>query len=270
MSPLISAPDLSALLDDEQQVTVLDVRYRLGGPPGPDEYAAGHIPAAAYVDLDADLAAPPGGADGGRHPLPLADDFAAAMRRCGVRTDRPVVVYDDWQGLAAGRCWWLLRHHGHEDVRLLDGGWSAWVADGRAVETDAPELRPGDFVSRPGSGVEPVAAEDVLDVEVLIDARAPSRYRGEEEPMDALAGHIPGAVNVPTGRNLTPEGLFRPVSELREVYAEVGAVPDADVAVYCGSGVTAVHDLIALELLGVRGRLYPGSWSEWSAREVAE
>lgn len=269
MTPLISATDLRSLLSGEHQVIVLDVRYRLGGPPGPDEYVAGHIPSAAYVDLDVDLAAPPGGADGGRHPLPAAEDFAAAMRRSGVRSDRPVVVYDDWQGLAAGRCWWLLRHHGHRDVRLLDGGWGAWIADGGAVEIAVPERRPGDFVPRPGAGAGAIAAEDVLGVEVLIDARAPGRYRGEEEPMDAIAGHIPGAVNVPTGRNLTEDGCFRPVAELREVYAEVGAVPGADVAVYCGSGVTAVHDLIALELLGVRGRLYPGSWSEWSAREVA-
>lgn len=263
--PLVSATDLRALLDARDPVTVLDVRYRVGSTGGADDHARGHVPGAAYVDLDTDLAGPPGGAQGGRHPLPAADDLAAAMRRCGVRTDRPVVVYDDWSGLAAGRCWWLLRHHGHPDVRLLDGGWSAWVAAGGAVETGTPRVEPGDFRPLPGPGLDPVAADEVLQVAVLVDARAPERYRGELEPLDAVAGHVPGAVNVPTSRNLTEDGRFRPVEELRALYAEVGAVPGADVAVYCGSGVTAVHDIVALELAGVRARLYAGSWSEWSA-----
>ncbi len=265
MSPLVSARDL---IDEQQSgraVTLLDVRYRLGGPDGPAEYLAGHVPSAAFVDLDVDLASPPGGARGGRHPLPAAADFAAAMRRSGVCLDRPVVVYDDWSGLAAGRCWWLLRHHGHRDVRLLDGGWAAWVEAGGEVERGAPELRPGDFAPSADADDAPIPTEDVLGVEVLIDARAPERFRGEQEPMDPVAGHVPGAVNVPTSGNLRPDGTFRPADELREIYAEVGAVPGADVGVYCGSGVTAVHDIIALELIGVRARLYPGSWSEWSA-----
>ena len=271
VSPLLSARELLDLLAAGTAPTLLDVRYRLGAPAGPAEHAAGHVPGAVHVDLDRDLAAPPGGAAGGRHPLPTATDFAAAMRRVGVSTDLPVVVYDDWSGLAAGRCWWLLRHHGHRDVRVLDGGWAAWVAAGGAVETGAVEARPGDFEPAPASGRGPADAVDtvdiaeVLDVDVLVDARAPERYRGELEPMDPVAGHVPGAVNVPTSLNLRPDGTFRPVDELREVYAGVGAVPGADVAVYCGSGVTAVHDLIALELIGVRARLYPGSWSEWSA-----
>lgn len=269
MKPLISADDLRARLEGGEQVTVLDVRYRMGGPCGPGAYAEGHVPSAAYVDLDADLAAPPGGTQGGRHPLPDPARFAAAMRRCAVSAHRPVVVYDDWQGLAAGRCWWLLRHHGHPDVRLLDGGWAAWVAAGGSIETQAPEPGPGDFHAGPGPGDEVVTAEELGRVGVLIDARAPARYRGEEEPVDAVAGHVPGAVNVPTSLNLTEDGCFRDVEDLREVYAEVGAVPGADVAVYCGSGVTAVHDIIALELLGVRARLYPGSWSEWSARATS-
>ena len=264
-SPLISAAELRALIEDDRAPTLLDVRYRLGGPAGAAEHAAGHVPSASYVDLDVDLAAPPGGARGGRHPLPDPDDFAASMRRCGVGPDLPVVVYDDWSGLAAGRCWWLLRHHGHPDVRLLDGGWAAWVAGGGDVETGPVEAPPGDFVATRGVGLVPLAPEEVLDVEVLIDARAPERYRGEQEPLDAVAGHVPGAVNVPTSRNLSDDGRFRPVAELRELYAGVGAVPGADVGVYCGSGVTAVHDLIALELVGVQARLYPGSWSEWSA-----
>lgn len=262
---MISAADLALLLLDRAGVTVLDVRYRLGGPPGAGEFAAGHIPGAAYVDLDADLAAPPGGASGGRHPLPDPMRFAAAMRRCGVQDDRPVVVYDDWQGLAAGRCWWLLRHHGHRDVRVLDGGWTAWRGAGGEVEQGVVVTEAGGFTARPSAAADVVAVENVLDVAVLIDARAPARYRGEEEPMDPVAGHVPGAVNVPTSHNLTEDGRFRSVDELRELYASVGAVPGADVAVYCGSGVTAIHDLIALERIGVQARLYPGSWSEWSA-----
>ena len=259
MSPLISTSELRDALGG---VTMLDVRYRMGGPPGHDEYAAGHVPGAAYVDLDRALAAPPG--EGGRHPLPDPAEFERAMRLVGVSRTRPVVVYDDWAGHAAGRCWWLLRRHGHPDVRVLDGGWSAWTADGGEIETDAPELRPGDFVaSGPVDGFRVVEADRVLDVEVLVDAREEQRYRGTTEPVDPVAGHIPGAVNVPTGRNLGPDGRFRSPEELRETYAGVGAVPGADVAVYCGSGVTAIHDLIALQLAGVEAALYPGSWSGW-------
>lgn len=257
--PLISAGELRTLLATGP-VTVLDVRYRMGGPPGLDEHARGHVPGSAYVDLDADLAAPAG--PGGRHPLPRPDDFAAAMRRAGVRQDRPVVVYDDWSAHAAGRAWWLLRHHGHDDVRLLDGGWSAWRAAGGDVEVGAVTTPPGDFTARPGR-MPVVEVDDVLDVSVLIDARAAERYRGETEPVDPVAGHIPGAVNVPTSTNLRPDGTFRDAEELRASYAAVGAVPGADVAVYCGSGVTAVHDLVALEIVGVHAALYPGSWSGW-------
>ena len=258
MGPLITTEELREQL---ASVTVLDVRYRMGGPSGPGEYSAGHVPGAAYVDLDADLAAPPGA--GGRHPLPDPEVFAAAMRRCGVRRGRTVVVYDDWVAHAAGRCWWLLRHHGHLDVRVLDGGWAAWVADGGEVETDAPELLLGDFEAVEADAAGVVDAGDVPDVEVLVDARAAERYRGEIEPVDPVAGHVPGAVNVPTSANLTPDGRFRSPAQLRDLYAAVGAVAGADVAVYCGSGVTATHDLIALELAGVRARLYPGSWSDW-------
>jgi len=258
-SPLISAAELRAQLP---ATTVLDVRYRMGGPPGLQEYAAGHVPGAAYVDLDADLAAPPG--DGGRHPLPDPEVFGAAMRRAGVRADRPVVVYDDWSGHAAGRCWWLLRHHGHPDVRVLDGGWAAWRAGGGGVETGVAEASAGDF--EPGSGVLPVVEADrVLDVPVLVDARAPERFRGETEPVDPVAGHIPGAVNVPTITNLAADGRFRSTDQLRALYEAAGVPTDGsqEVAVYCGSGVTAVHDLIALELLGVQAALYAGSWSGW-------
>jgi thiosulfate/3-mercaptopyruvate sulfurtransferase len=259
-SPLISTAELRSRVGE---VTVLDVRYRLGGPSGEEEYVAGHVPGAAYVDLGGSLAAPPG--HGGRHPLPEPEVFAAAMRRAGVRADRPVVAYDDWAGQAAGRCWWLLRHHGHPDVRVLDGGWAAWEADGGEVETGAPEIAEGDFEAGPGS-MPVIEPEDVLDAPVLVDARSPERYRGESEPIDPIAGRIPGAVNVPTSTNLGADGRFRSTEQLRALYEAAGVPLDGtEVAVYCGSGVTAVHDVIALELLGVRAALYPGSWSGWIA-----
>jgi thiosulfate/3-mercaptopyruvate sulfurtransferase len=260
-SPLITAAELHELLSSGPgAVTVLDVRYRMGGPPGRAEFERGHVPRAAYVDLDADLAAPPG--DGGRHPLPEPADFEAAMRAVGVRDDRPVVVYDDWTSLAAGRAWWLLRHHGHADVRVLDGAWSAWVDAGGEVQTGAVLPSRGDFTSRPGQ-MPVVEVDDVLGVAVLVDARAPERFRGETEPVDPVAGHIPGAVNVPTGTNLRVDGTFRSPAELRALYAAAGVDGSESVAAYCGSGVTAAHDVLALELAGIRAALYPGSWSGW-------
>jgi thiosulfate/3-mercaptopyruvate sulfurtransferase len=257
--PLISAAELAERLDE---VTVLDVRYRMGGPPGAEEHAAGHVPGAAYVDLDTALAAPPG--PRGRHPLPAPEDFEAAMRAAGVSGDRPVVVHDDWQGRAAARCWWLLRWAGHDDVRVLDGGWSAWVATGGEVSTALEEPEPGDFTARPGQRPT-IEADEVLafaEQHVLIDARNPERFRGEVEPVDPVAGHVPGAVNVPTGANLRDDGTFRSADELREVYS---VAEGGQVAAYCGSGVTAAHDLLALEVAGIEGVLYPGSWSEWVA-----
>lgn len=259
--PLIAVDELAGLLGS---ATVLDVRYRMGGSAsGPEEYDAGHVPGAAYVDLDSALAAPPG--TRGRHPLPEVAVFQAAMRAAGVSAARPVVVYDDWAGHAAARCWWLLRHHGHGDVRVLDGGWTAWRAAGLPVEHGPGRaVDAGDFTAAPG-GMPVVSAEDARDVDVLIDARAPERYRGETEPIDPVAGRIPGAVNVPTGRNLTEDGHFRPAEELRDVYGSVGVADATSVAAYCGSGVTAAHDVLALEVIGVRAALYPGSWSEWIA-----
>lgn len=255
--PLITATELQARLDE---VTVLDVRYRLGGPPGIDAFREGHVPGAAYVDLDLDLAAPPG--ERGRHPLPDTAVFVEAMRRCGVRRDRSVVVYDDWSGHAAARAWWLLRHHDHPDVRVLDGAWPAWQADGGAIETGETHPVPGDFDGT--SGAMPVVEADDLDgVAVLIDARAPERYRGESEPVDPVAGHIPGAVNLPTALNLDDHGNFRDPAELGEVYGDVGVVQGVRTAAYCGSGVTAAHAVLALETLGIAAALYPGSWSEW-------
>ncbi|MFN0247416.1 MAG: sulfurtransferase [Kofleriaceae bacterium] len=256
-TPLMSIDELATEL---AKVTLLDVRYKLGGPIGTDEFAAGHIPGAAYVDLDTELAAPPGA--GGRHPLPDARAFEAAMRRVGVSNERAVVVYDDWGGRAAARAWWLLRYFGHGNVRVLDGDFSAWKRAGGEVAIESRPPIGGTFAASAGN-MPIVDAAGVPRVGVLVDARAPERYRGEVEPVDPVAGHIPGAVNVPTTANLDANGRFRTSGELAAEYAKVGATKDADVAVYCGSGVTAAHDVLALEIAGVRAKLYPGSWSGW-------
>ncbi|MEV0583717.1 sulfurtransferase [Nonomuraea sp. NPDC050310] len=262
MSPLITLAELDAL----GEVTLLDVRSRLGGPPGVTFYREGHIPGAAYCDLDADLAGPAGA--GGRHPLPETEAFQAAMRRLGVSNDRPVVAYDDAGSTIAARIWWTLRYFGHQDVRVLDGGLAAWTADGRPATTDEPQVEPGDFVAKPG-------ALPVLDADeaaalarsgILVDARSAERYRGETEPIDPAAGHVPGAVNVPTTGNVGPDGRFLPAEQLRARFDAVGVRDGVPLGAYCGSGVTAAHELIALELAGYPGAaLYVGSWSNWSA-----
>jgi thiosulfate/3-mercaptopyruvate sulfurtransferase len=269
-SPLITPRTLAEL---EEPVVVLDVRWQLGGPPGHDEFLRGHVPGAAYVDLETDLADPPGA--GGRHPLPEVGRFEAAMRRCGVCEDLPVVVYDAVAGTSAARCWWLLRYHGHRRVAVLDGGWQAWLADVGTVEEGKAEVAPGDFTAHPG-GMPVLHADDAARVAhegVLVDARAPERFHGEVEPVDPVAGHIPGAVNVPTVANLEePGGRFKDARALTAVYELAGVRPGREVGVYCGSGVTAAHDVLALEALGLEAALYAGSWSEWirdDARPVA-
>src|SRR5918994_1753168 len=186
-----------------------------------EELAADHLPGAVYVDMDTALAAPPGTA--GRHPLPETTVFEAAMRAAGVSGDRPVVVYDDWGGQAAARCWWLLRHNGHADVRVLDGGWAAWTAAGLPVESGPGTAAAAETFTAAPAAMPVVAAADVPSVGVLIDARAAARYRGETEPIDPVAGRIPGAVNVPTALNLGAGGCFRTAAELRDVYAAMGA-----------------------------------------------
>ena len=254
------------LLSELDRWTVLDVRWQLGRTDGREQHEAGHVPGAAFVDLERDLADPPG--PRGRHPLPESERFGEAMRRCGVRGDRPVVVYDDVSGTSAARAWWLLRHHGHEEVRVLDGGWSWWRKIGGPVETGPVTPPYGDF--RPAPGAMPVldatGAARLAGTGVLVDARAPGRYRGEVEPVDPVAGHVPGALNVPTVRNLVGSGeragRFRDRAELETVYRPALA-PGTEVGVYCGSGVTAAHDVLVLELLGVTAALYAGSWSEW-------
>jgi len=246
---------------DPAAVTVLDVRWQLGRADGREQYLAGHVPGAAYVDLETDLADPPGAR--GRHPLPDPERFAAAMRRCGVSLTRPVVVYDDVAGASAARAWWLLRDHGHPDVRLLDGGWTGWREQGGAVETGEPEHPDGDLRADPGHlpVLDADGAARLAGDGLLVDARAPERFRGDVEPVDPVAGHVPGAVNVPVAA-LVHDGRFRPPEEIAAAYGiELGRPPR--VGVYCGSGVTAAHGVLALQLVGVQAALYPGSWSEW-------
>ena len=264
MSPLVDPADLRRMLAD---VTVLDVRWRLGRDDGHAAYLAGHVPGAVYVDLPTELSDPPSRPpdDRGRHPLPDPERFAAAMRRCGVRRDRPVVVYDDWAGVAAARAWWLLRDHGHPDVRLLDGGWDWWCRSEGPVETGECRPAPGDLSADPGhlAVVDAEGAASVARTGVLLDARARERFRGEAEPVDPRPGHVPGAVNAPTSENLH-ESRFRPHAELAAAYRQVLEAPgDTPVAVYCGSGVSAAHDVLALQLLGRDAALYHGSWSGW-------
>ncbi|MBH0777386.1 sulfurtransferase [Nocardia sp. NEAU-351] len=242
-------------------IRLLDVRWALGDPDGPQHYLDGHIPGAIFVDLETELAALPSQA-AGRHPLPLPAHLQRNARNWGISTGDTVVVYDATGGLAAARAWWLLRWAGVADVRILDGGLPAWRAAGGDLATGAePDPEPGDIELRPGQ-LPVVDADEVAGWQgVLLDARAGERYRGEVEPIDPQAGHIPGALSAPTAENLDADGRFRSVDELRERFAAFGSGP---VAVYCGSGVTAAHQVAALAVAGVEAALYPGSWSQWS------
>jgi len=249
---------------------VLDVRWMLGDPHGFEHYVERRVPGSVYVDLNADLAAPPSPLEG-RHPLPTPADFQATARRWGLCEGRSVVVLDDNGGMSAARAWWLLRWAGHEDVRMLDGGLKAWTeagyeADGSKDAIPAPE--PGDVEL--SSGHMPILdIDEVAEFPqrgVLLDARAGERYRGEQEPIDPRAGHIPGALSAPTGENLRENGKFKDPRELRMRFEALGVVagkPDA-AAAYCGSGVTAAHQVAALAVAGIHAALYPGSWSQWS------
>lgn len=245
----------------EPDVRLIDLRWYLDGRSGRDAYLAGHIPSAIFVDLDAIT-----GTDGpGRHPLPQRDRFQAAMRGAGLHEADRVVVYDDQGGFSAARLWWLLRYFGHRLVAVLDGGLPAWNGP---VERDLEAVEEGDFVA-----AEPDRSMVVDDSHVagaaaafLVDARAGERFRGEIEPIDPRAGHIPGAVNVPWRSNLDQSWRFLPPAVLREKYAAAAAAPET--IAYCGSGVSACVDLLAMEVAGIRGaRLYEGSWSDWSSRD---
>jgi thiosulfate/3-mercaptopyruvate sulfurtransferase len=262
---LADAAELHTLIESGQAPVLLDVRWALGTTNGHNDYLTGHIPGAIYVDLETQLAAPPGGT-AGRHPLPDIDDLQSAARSWGVTAGRPIVVYDDNGGTSAARAWWLLRWAGLDDVRLLDGALDSWRANGFELSTRDEQAAPGDVLLTEGR--LPILTADeaakLAETGALLDARAAERYRGEVEPVDPRAGHIPGARSAPATHNLKA-GFFLPTAELREKYRDITG---SDVGVYCGSGVTAAHEIAALAIAGIQAALYPGSWSAWSADPV--
>jgi thiosulfate/3-mercaptopyruvate sulfurtransferase len=261
--PLIDVDHLADLIGGEHPPVLLDVRWSLADGPGQKDFLAGHIPGAQFVNMDTDLADPAGA--GGRHPLPSPERFAAAMRRLGVRRDTTVVAYDAGNSTSAARAWWLLRRLGHQDVRVLDGGFAAWRRAGRPEETTVAAVIEGDFVPGPaGAGVVEAAAVLRAGADgVLLDARDRERYLGEVEPVDPVAGHIPGAVSAPTRDNVGPDGSFLDAAALRQRFAALGVGDGRPVTVYCGSGITAAHEVLALEVAGFPAALYAGSWSHW-------
>jgi thiosulfate/3-mercaptopyruvate sulfurtransferase len=276
--PLVTASWLRKRLG-EPRLQVVDCRYKLGEPgAGERLYLEGHIPGAAYLGVDRDLAGPPG--DRGRHPLPESDAFEAAARGAGIGDDTLVVAYDEAGEGGAARLWWLLRHFGHDQVTVLDGGLRGWREEGGELDPGAEETVPGNFRARQpetataaaAEATEPAAAEATEPAggarrpPIVLDARVPERYRGEVEPIDRVAGHIPGARNLPF-MELAPEGRFLPADELRARFEEVGVQSGGEAVAYCGSGVTACVLVLAAEVAGIGPtRLYPGSWSEWSRR----
>ncbi|MFF5793746.1 sulfurtransferase [Paeniglutamicibacter sp. NPDC012692] len=268
LHPLIEAQELHALLAAPGDVVLLDVRWALGDPNGHAHYLDGHLPGAVFVDLHHELAAAPT-PEAGRHPLPTAEAFHAAAQRWGINPGSRVVVYDATRALAAARAWWLLRHAGFENVRVLNGGLDAWTGAGYPLER-------GEHTAAAGTvelGWDRLPTIDIDEAEnfpgALLDARAFERYTGATEPIDPRAGHIPGALSNPTTENLGADGRFLDPSELAERFAALGVqASDGEkrpVAAYCGSGVTAAHQILALETIGVRAALFPGSWSQYSA-----
>jgi len=273
---LVKPGELAAELAQDRPPVLLDVRWRLAGPPGIDSYRQGHLPGAVFADLDRDLAAPPGPA--GRHPLPEPAAFQAAMRAAGVSRDRPVVVYDDRAAMSAARGWWTLRYFGHPDVRVLDGGYRAWAGAGLPVSKDEPAPVPGDFTAQPGqmpvldAGRRPAAGADRAAAGRAGGRALPAARPSRSNP---VAGHIPGAVSAPTAGNVNPDGTFKDPAGLAARFAGLGAAPGAPVGAYCGSGVTAAHEVLALRAsrhprralhrllvqLGRRSRPARGIWS---------
>lgn len=266
---LIDAATLMAHLDDPDW-RIIDVRHQLANTAyGEQAYGAGHIPGAAFLHCDRDLSGPMTGTNG-RHPLPDPEKLAARLGEIGVGPQTQVVVYDDVQGMIAGRLWWLLRWLGHDRVALLDGGLQAWLAAGGTLSSALPPSRPAQFVAQlrdtlvDADYVQSFLATSRLH---LIDARSPDRFRGENETIDPVGGHIPGAVNRFFQHNLQADGRFKPAAELRAEWLAVLAGVSPDQVVHqCGSGVSACHNILAMEVAGLTGsRLYAGSWSEWCA-----
>ena len=271
LNTLISTDELAARLDDPS-LALFDVRHELTSPEswGENEYKASHVPRAIFLHLDRDLSAPKNGHNG-RHPLPTPEACAALFSRVGIDASKQVVVYDQGSGSFASRLWWMLRWVGHEAVAVLDGGFAKWTREKRPVTAEVIEPVATRFVVKnvtptvSSSGVEASLSRHTL---LLVDARAPERFRGEVEPIDPVAGHIPGAVNRPASLNLTAGGVFKPAATLRTEFAALlGGRTHADVVHHCGSGVTACANILAMEIAGLHGtRLYPGSWSEWIAK----
>lgn len=275
MQTLMDVVTLKGRLDTAgtggQRTVLLDVRWALGDPHGREHYRAEHLPGAVFVDLAAELAGPADPARG-RHPLPSLEQFQASARAWGIRSGDTVVAYDDSGNLAAARLWWMLRNAGLADVYLLDGGLAAWRGAGFDVESGDRQAEPGDVELTDGAlpMIDAGQAASWGRQGLLLDARAGERYRGEFEPVDPRAGHIPGAVSAATTGNLTADGRFLPAAELRERFTALGVRPDVPAAVYCGSGVTAAHEIAALEIAGFPAALYPGSFSEWSNNDSNE
>lgn len=265
MSPLVSVDDLAAEIASGAPVRLLDVRWRLDRAEGRPDYLSGHLPGAVYVDLERELARP-GLPELGRHPLPDRADLEAAVRRWGVAAGDRLVAYDDNDGVAAARAWWLLRRHGL-DVRVLDGGFRAWVASGQRLERSDRAAIPSDLEL-------PVGAGGLADIEdaaraprrgVLLDVRAPQHYRGQIGGVDPVAGHIPGAVNLPTVTHIAPDGFLRGPAEIRAALAAVGVEHDTEVVITCSSGIASAHTALAFAVAGYPdARVFPGSWSQWS------
>ncbi len=264
MRALVSPDEL--LSRPPGEVVLIDVQWNLtstGGPPGRELYAAAHLPGAHFLDLDTELAGPPGA--GGRHPLPTATTVQAALRRCGVDDDSAVVVYDQGPSYAAARAWWVLRYFGVGDVRVLDGGLAAWHSAVGPTTDLVPAPGRGTVEARPGQQpvLDAAGAAQCAARGVLLDARAVERFAGETEPLDPVAGHVPGAVSAPTTGNAEEDGRFHPASVLRERFADLGVDGTRPVGAYCGSGVTAAHQVLALHEAGIEAALYVGSWSDW-------
>jgi thiosulfate/3-mercaptopyruvate sulfurtransferase len=267
---LISAAELADRLADDDPPVVCDVRFYLADhDQGRREYDEAHLPGARFVDLHTELAGGPGG---GRHPLPPVDEFTGLLERLGISPGTQVVAYDSAGGAIASRLWWMLRSIGHSRASVLDGGVTAWVASGGELTDEVPVAPPASYPHRDewtGIVDADAVAESASLGGTIIDSRSADRFRGDTEPIDPRAGHIPGAGNLFHGENLTADGTHRSLAELGERFRGVGTSP----IVYCGSGVTACHNLLAMSLVGIAdARLYPGSWSEWSsdpARDVA-
>jgi len=269
-STLITTEELAALVG-RPNVVVCDVRHDLAKADtwGETQYRDGHIPGAVFVHLDRDLSAPMTGTNG-RHPLPSPETAAAVFGRLGIANGKQVVAYDQGGGMFAARVWWMLHWLGFDAAAVLDGGYAKWVAEGRAIETNPVRPEAATFTIRrvtPTVNASGVMASLARQRLLLIDARAPERFRGETEPLDPVAGHIPGARNRPYTLNLNPDGTFKHPAFLRAEFDALLAGEPHDLVVHqCGSGVTACHNLLAMEIAGINGtRLYPGSWSEWCA-----